>query len=216
MNETRFQAAQFVSFEGIDGCGKSTLMEVLCRWLTEARIPYLRTREPGGTSLGEKVRTLLLDPSNQGMHQRTEVLLYTASRAQLVEECIRPALEKGVWVLTDRFVDATLAYQGFGRGIELDALRRLQSWATSGLRPDTTVLLDCDVDLAQGRMQGRSEHPDRMELESLAFHRRVRDGYLEIARSEPGRFMVLDASKPLDEVVAEFRASFWEPRQERA
>jgi len=216
MNEKGSRTARFISFEGIDGCGKSTLMEQLSRWLAEAGVPHLRTREPGGTPLGEKIRALLLDPSNEGMNERAEVLLYTSSRAQLVQETILPALEKGVWVLTDRYVDATLAYQGFGRGIELEPLRRIQSWATNGLQPDKTILLDCDVDLAHGRMLGRSEHPDRMERENLDFHRRVRNGYMEIARSDPERFIVLDAAKPLEEVVTDFHARFWKPWLDRA
>ena len=214
MEQGRIGAARFISFEGIDGCGKSTLMEHLSRWLSDAGIVHLRTREPGGSRLGEKIRELLLDPANKRMDQRTEVLLYTASRAQLVRESILPALERGEWVLTDRYVDATLAYQGFGRGLEIEPLRRLQTWATGGLLPHRTILLDCEVDLAHDRMRGRGEHPDRMELESLAFHRRVRNGYLEIARDDPGRFVVLDAAKPLDQVVADFQTRFWKPRRD--
>ena len=168
--------ARFISFEGIDGCGKSTLMDCLSRWLQEAGIACIRTREPGGTSLGESVRNLLLDPVFKGMNQRAEVLLYTASRAQLVDEVIRPALKKGMWVLTDRYIDATLAYQGYGRGLDLGPLRRMQDWATGGLWPDRTILLDCDLDVALQRRHGRNTRPDRMEQEAMAFHRRVRDG----------------------------------------
>lgn len=211
MEEKGLRTAQFISFEGIDGCGKSTLMEHLSRWLADAGIAHLRTREPGGSRLGEKIRGLLLDPANKQMDRRTEVLLYTASRAQLVHECILPAMERGEWVLTDRYIDATLAYQGFGRGLEIEPLRRIQMWATGGLQPHRTILLDCEADLAHGRMQGRGEHPDRMELESLAFHRRVRNGYLELARADRERFIVLDAAKPLDDVVADFHARFWQP-----
>ena len=200
--------ARFISFEGIDGCGKSTLMGTLRRWLDEASIRCIQTREPGGTPLGESVRNLLLDPVFKGMNQQAEVLLYTASRAQLVQEVIRPALAQGVWVLTDRYIDATLAYQGYGRGLDLAPLRRMQEWATGGLLPDTTILLDCDLDVATQRMHGRNARPDRMELEAKAFHQRVRDGYLVLAREEPERFLVLDASKSVEEVVEEFRKSF--------
>jgi dTMP kinase len=201
-------AAKFISFEGIDGCGKSTLMEKLGDWLDELRIPYIRTREPGGTALGESIRKLLLDPSIKAMNQQTEVLLYTASRAQLVEEVIHPALKSGTWVLSDRYIDATLAYQGYGRGLDLEQLHHIQNWATGGIRPDFTVLLDCDVDIAFKRMMGRDAAADRIEMESVSFHRRVRDGYLDLARIDPKRFIVLDASKPLEEVVQEFRAAF--------
>lgn len=213
MKERTPQPAKFVSFEGIDGCGKSTVMERLSEWLDEAGIPHIRTREPGGTTLGEKIRGLLLDPENKGMDWRTEVMLYTASRAQLVGEVIRPALKAGKWVLADRYIDATLAYQGYGRGLDLEPLRRMQDWAVDGLTPDATVLLDCDVELAFGRMRGRNERPDRMELESRAFHQKVRRGYLELAAAEPRRIIVLDVSRPLDEVIADFRAIYQERLQ---
>ncbi|MFP5212053.1 MAG: dTMP kinase [Acidobacteriota bacterium] len=201
----------FVSFEGIDGCGKSTLMESLSRWLDEEGIPYISTREPGGTVLGESIRSLLLDPSHKNMSQRTEVLLYTASRAQIVDEVIRPALDRGVWVLSDRYTDATLAYQGYGRGLDLDPLRRMQLWATGGLQPHRTILLDCDVQIGKDRLLGRSEEPDRIEQESRLFHERVRNGYLELAQMEPERFVVIDASLPPSEVVNDFRERFWKP-----
>ncbi|MCE5242189.1 MAG: dTMP kinase [Desulfobacteraceae bacterium] len=199
--------ARFISFEGIDGCGKSTLMDGLSRWLDEAGIHSIRTREPGGTPMGESVRELLLDPAYKGMNQQAEVLLYTASRAQLVDEVIRPALEKGIWVLTDRYIDATLAYQGYGRGLDLAILRRLQDWATGGLWPDRTILLDCDLDTAMLRMRGRNSRPDRMELETRAFHQRVRDGYLALAAEEPDRILIMDASKSVEEVAEDLHAA---------
>lgn len=201
-------SAKFVTFEGIDGCGKSTLISELASWLDQAGISYLQTREPGGTPLGEKIRGLLLDPVHQTMSRQTEVLLYTASRAQLAAEVILPALKRGVWVLTDRYIDATLAYQGYGRKLDLEPLRRLQHWATQGLVPDRTVLLDCTVDTAVGRMSVRNDKPDRIEMEERSFHERVRAGYLALAESEPERFIVLDAEKPLPEVIADFRAAF--------
>lgn len=201
--------AMFVSFEGIDGCGKSTLMEHLCRWLDDAGISCLRTREPGGTPIGEKIRRLLLDPSSSEMSARAEVLLYSASRAQLAEEIIAPALEKGTWVLTDRFVDATFAYQGFGRGFDLGGLRSIQEWTLGGLWPDRTVLLDCSIETALARMGNRNGEKDRIERENHEFHRKVRKGYLALAKAEPERFLVLDAEKPLEDVIAEFRNRFW-------
>ncbi|MHC1728627.1 MAG: dTMP kinase [Syntrophobacteraceae bacterium] len=202
--------AKFISFEGIDGCGKSTLMDQLSRWLTTAGIPFIRTREPGGTRIGERVREILLDPASSEMSSRAEVLLYSASRAQLTDEVIVPAMKKGTWVLTDRFVDATFAYQGFGRGFDLDRLWGIQEWTTRDLWPSKTILLDCDIETAMGRMGGRNGGDlDRIEQENRIFHQKVRNGYLSLAQKEPKRFLVLDASKPLDEVIEEFYRKFW-------
>jgi dTMP kinase len=197
--------AKFVSFEGIDGCGKSTLLAELAGWLEKDAVAFLKTREPGGTRLGERIREVLLDPSFETMNEHAEVLLYSASRAQLVYEVLRPALSQGMWVLADRYIDATLAYQGFGRGLVLEPLRLIQDWGTGGLWPDLTVLLDCDVGVASSRMKARKETEDRMEQESRLFHERVREGYLELARSAPERFLVVDANGALQEVIADFR-----------
>lgn len=202
--------AKFISFEGIDGCGKSTLMDQLSHWLTMAGIPFITTREPGGTPIGEKIREILLDPALTEMSSRTEVLLYSASRAQLTEQVIVAAMKKGSWVLTDRFVDATFAYQGFGRGFDLQRLRTIQEWTTKDLWPDKTILLDCDLDTALERVRVRNGGDrDRIEQEDIAFHRKVREGYLALAEKEPERFLVLDASKPLEEVIQEFYERFW-------
>jgi dTMP kinase len=202
--------AKFVSFEGIDGCGKSTLLDELAGWLKASAIRFLKTREPGGTRLGERIRELLLDPSFKTMNEHAEVLLYSASRAQLVHEVIQPALSKGMWVLVDRYIDATLAYQGFGRGLAPEPLRQIQDWGTGGLWPDLTILLDCDVGVASSRMKARNEAEDRMEQESGLFHQRVREGYLELARSAPERFVVVDANRALPEVILNFRAALVE------
>lgn len=201
----------FISFEGIDGCGKSTLMEFLISGLAAAGISYVRTREPGGTTLGESIRTLLLDPANKSMDERAEVLLYTASRAQLVREVIRPALDGGSWVIADRYTDATLAYQGYGRGLDLQTLRRIQDWATGGLQPHRTIVLDCGVETAFQRLEFRNIAKDRIEEESRAFHQRVRKGYLQLASAEPERFIVLNAEQSIEEVIRQFRKVFWEP-----
>jgi dTMP kinase len=203
--------ARFISFEGIDGCGKTTLLAQLSAWLEGAGIAHIKTREPGGTVLGERIRDLLLDPSHGSMDQRAEVFLYTASRSQLAQEVIVPALQRGLWVLADRYIDATLAYQGFGRGLDLERLHQIQEWATHGLWPHHTILVDCDVDIALTRLNGRQENPDRMEQEERAFHQRVRDGYLELARSEPLRFLILDGSKDQAAVIGELRKHFWQP-----
>jgi len=202
--------AKFVTFEGIDGCGKSTLLAELAGWLEENAIRFLRTREPGGTHLGERIREVLLDPFFETMNEHAEVLLYSASRAQLVHEIIRPALSRGMWVLADRYIDATLAYQGFGRGLALEPLRQIQDWGTGGLWPDLTILLDCDVGVASRRMKARKETEDRIEQESRLFHQRVREGYIELARSAPERFVVVNANRALEEVIVEFRAAFVE------
>ncbi|SPJ13963.1 Thymidylate kinase [Syntrophobacter sp. SbD2] len=202
--------AKFISFEGIDGCGKSTLMDQLADWLTRAGIPFVRTREPGGTGIGEKIREILLDPASYEMSNRAEVLLYSASRAQLTDQVIVPAMKKGSWVLTDRFVDATFAYQGFGRGFDLERLRIIQEWTTKDLWPDRTILLDCDIDTAMSRLGARDgTDRDRIEQEDRIFHHKVRKGYLELAEKEPERFLVLDGSKPLEEVIKEFYERFW-------
>ncbi|MHC1743701.1 MAG: dTMP kinase [Syntrophobacteraceae bacterium] len=201
----------FISFEGIDGAGKTTLLSTLEAWLKKERIAHVVTREPGGTRLGEKVRELLLDPSHTGMSDRAELLLYSASRAQLVQEVIRPALNEGHWVLADRFIDATLAYQGYGRGLDLEMLRAVQEWATDGLWPHRTVLVDCDLEVAAGRQKLRPKARDRIESEHRAFHRAVREGYLGLADREPERFTVIDGSKPLDEVLQDFETAFWRP-----
>jgi dTMP kinase len=202
--------AKFVSFEGIDGCGKSTLMDQLANWLTRAGIPHLRTREPGGTPIGEKIREILLDPALSEMSSRAEVLLYSASRAQLTEQVIVSAMKTGMWVLTDRFVDATFAYQGYGRGFDLDNLRLIQEWTTKGLWPDKTILLDCDIDTAMSRLGARDgAGRDRIEREERQFHQKVRDGYLALAEKEPERFIVLDGSMPLEEVIEQFYERFW-------
>lgn len=206
--------ARFISFEGIDGCGKSTVIGRFACWLDEVDIPYIRTREPGGTPLGENIRRLLLDPSYRNMDEPAEVLLYTASRAQLVQEVILPNLQKGTWVLADRFIDATLAYQGYGRRLDLTVLRQIQAWACRNLWPHHTVLLDCDVHLARQRMQGRPGALDRMERQQLSFHRRVRAGYLELAKLEPQRLVIVDSSQALEKVLEDLREVLWRPLQE--
>jgi dTMP kinase len=202
--------AKFVSFEGIDGCGKSTLMDQLEGWLRLAEVPCIRTREPGGTPIGERIRKILLDPACSEMCARAEALLYSASRAQLTEQVILPALKNDTWVLVDRFVDATFAYQGYGRGFDLDDLEAIQKWTTGGLWPDKTILIDCDIDTARLRLQMRDgASRDRIEQEDRLFHQKVRDGYLALAAREPSRFLVLDGSKPLEKVIEEFHERFW-------
>ena len=172
------------------------------------------TREPGGTPLGEKLRNLLIDPLAQ-MAPEAEALLLSASRAELVDKIIEPALREGQLVVCDRFWDATIAYQGFGRGLEIEALLQLTLFAARRLVPDLTVLLDVPVAVSRQRLGGRLALADRMENEKLAFHERVRQGYLRLAAAEPARFVVLDGTKPEDELaqrVREMVLSRWQSR----
>ena len=195
----------FVSFEGIDGCGKSTLLAQLSAWLKAAGIPHIQTREPGGTLLGEALRSVLLDSSFPGMHPWAEALMYGAARAQHVSEVILPALKRGHWVLTDRYADATMAYQGYGRGLDIGRLDQIHRWTTGDLRPDVSVLLDCSVATAAERRLSRRDKPDRLEQLDTDFHERVRSGYLEQAASDSGRFLVLDADRSIEAVTEDFR-----------
>jgi dTMP kinase len=191
----------FVAFEGGEGVGKSTQVRLAATWLRERGHDVVETREPGGTLLGVQLRRLVLDP-NSSLTPRAEALLYAADRAQHVDTVIRPALEAGRVVLTDRYVDSTLAYQGAGRGLP-DA-RTLTAWATGGLLPDLTVLLDLDPAAGLARAGARSA-PDRMEADSLAFHQAVRAGFLTLAAEAPQRYAVIDAGRPADDVAQSVR-----------
>lgn len=180
-----------ITFEGVEGSGKTTQLRALAKRLRGAGHQTLETREPGGTDLGEGIRRLLLERRDGGVAGATELFLYEASRAQLVREVIDPALRRGCVVLCDRFADATVAYQGYGRGLDLTLIRRLNELATGGVAPDLSLLLDLDPAVGLRRI-GRAL--DRLEAEDLAFHRRVREGYLTLAAEESGRFRVIDAA----------------------
>ncbi|WP_266158422.1 dTMP kinase [Dyella silvatica] len=191
---------KFISLEGGEGAGKSTLLAGLREHITAQRVSLVQTREPGGTPLGEAARAIVLDPAQRGMAAETELLLMFASRAQLVREVIEPALAAGQWVLCDRFTDASYAYQGGGRGQPLERIAELERWATDGLRPDLTLLLDLPVSTGRARAAGRGE-ADRIEVETDAFFERVRSVYRARAAAEPLRFRVIDASQPVAEVL---------------
>ena len=193
----------FVTFEGMEGCGKSTQAQRLCATLAP---DTLLTCEPGGTPLGESIRELLLEPSRGKMSPVSEALLYLADRAQHVAEVIRPALEAGRTVISDRYVDSTLAYQGYGRGLPMDLLRAVAALATGGLTPDLTVFLDVPVALGLERVGKRGRH-DRLESERLEFHERVRRGYLELIAHEPRRWVLVDGEGSEDEVAARVEAA---------
>lgn len=198
-----------VTFEGGEGTGKSTQIAGLRAWLAAAGHAVLETRDPGGTAIGEAARAILLDRAHHRMSPLAELLLYEACRAQLVRELIRPALAEGRIVLCDRFGDSTLAYQGAGRGLDPGLIGRLNDLAADGLRPDLTLLFDLDPAAGLARVVGRGERPggggDRMEGERLAFHQRVREGFLAIAAAEADRVVVLDASRGVEETAAEIR-----------
>ncbi|HZJ84118.1 MAG TPA: dTMP kinase [Syntrophomonadaceae bacterium] len=182
----------FISIEGIDGAGKSTLKDNLVDYLNHDKIIFVR--EPGGTDISEKIRQLLLDVRNDKILPKTEAILYAAARAQLVEEVIGPALSAGHLVIADRYIDSTIAYQGFARGLDLDFLQELNDLSTNGLKPDLTLLLDLDPLIGQKRKQvGKL---DRLEKEGILFQEKVRQGYLEMARLEPQRIKLLDANLP--------------------
>jgi len=202
---------KFITFEGPEGSGKSTHIRLLAGFLKEHGYDVLLTREPGGTPIGEAIRGLLQhNEAGEEPSARTEVLLFLASRAQHVDQLIRPALERGVWVLCDRFDDSTFAYQGFGRKFDLTELRAVNHFATQGLKPDLTLLLDVSPETSRERLQARqsqtSTSPDRIERESDAFHVRLRKGFLDLARQEPERFVVLTTESDRNSVAEKIRA----------
>jgi len=199
---------KFITFEGPDGAGKTTQMKMLGEKLTGEGIAVSYTREPGGTRISEEIRKLLLNPSNKEIISRTEALLYAAARAQHVEEFIRPKVGDGKFVLCDRFTDSTIAYQGYGRGIDLGFLEELNKMATAGVVPDMTFILDIDPGqginrISEKRALATGVGKDRIELEDLAFHTRVRTGFLELAQRDQVRCNVIDAAKERDEIHSE-------------
>ena len=193
----------FVALEGGEGAGKSTQLQLLQEWLTARGHDVVLTREPGATAAGAQIRSVLLDPATGALAPRAEAMLYAADRAQHVAQVVRPALERGAVVLTDRYVDSSLAYQGAGRELAVDEVARLSHWATDGLRPDLVVLLDVDPVVGLARA---GDSPDRIEAESLAFHRRVRDGFLQLAEKDPERYLVVPADQPAELVLAALQA----------
>jgi dTMP kinase len=193
----------FISLEGLDGSGKSTMAERLVRAFRTAGLDALLTREPGGTSLGEHVRSILLRDESTTIVPRAETLLFAAARAQLVDEVIRPALERGAVVVTDRFTDSSLAYQWGGRGVDKDGIGAVQLMATAGLEPDIKILLDLPVETALGRRLAHAGQVNRLDKEGVQFHARVRSAYHRLAEADPGRWRVVDASRSEDQVWAD-------------
>jgi dTMP kinase len=194
---------RLIAFEGGEGSGKSTQAERLA-----CALGALLTREPGGTPAGEAVRRLLLDPDLPHLDDRAEALLMAAARAQHVAQVIRPAIAEGRDVVTDRYIGSSLAYQGYGRGLELDEVRRLSEWATGGLWPDVAILLDVPLEESLTRRQAMGHAPDRLEAEDEAFHRRVTEGFRALARDDPARWLVVDGVGSVDDVTARVADAF--------
>jgi dTMP kinase len=194
----------FITLEGPEGSGKTSHLPYLVEFLREKGYTVFPTREPGGTSIGEQIREVIHDLKNAEMHPRTETLLYQAARAQIVEEVIKPRLAIGEIVLSDRYFDSTIAYQGYGHGQDLEQVRQLVRYATGGLTPDLTVLLDLDVEIGLQR-KSKQEEWNRMDAYTIDFHKRVRAGYLELVKQEPNRWKVLDSSQSWDVVQEELR-----------
>lgn len=190
----------FITVEGIEGAGKTTCLNIIEQRVRQRGHPLLVTREPGGTVLGEELRTLLLGHRQEGMTDDTELLLMFAARAEHLQARILPALSARSWVLCDRFTDATYAYQGYGRGIDLGRIAILEQWVQGDRRPDLTLLMDLPVEIGLERA-GKRSAPDRFESEASAFFERVRIGYLSLANAQPGRFRVIDAAQSLQQVA---------------
>ena len=191
---------KFITLEGSEGVGKTTNIEFVCQFLETNNVPFIRTREPGGTPLAEALREAMLAVREEEVSGMTELLIVFAARTQHLEQVIRPALALGQWVVCDRFTDASYAYQGYGRGLNLEHITALESWVQNGLQPDLTLLLDLAPDVAERRMQERTK--DRMESEQREFYQRVRAGYLERA-AEQARFRIIDAQQSVDAVAAQ-------------
>jgi len=214
--------APFITFEGIEGSGKTTQLRLLAEQLSRQNWQVVQTREPGGCPIADQIRSILLHPVNAAMDSRTELLLYAAARAQHIEQIVRPALTTGNIVLCDRFTDATLAYQGHGRGLDQGLILQLNRLATGNCQPGLTLLFDLPVEIGIGRARQREDDSQdssegRFEREKLDFHQRIRDGYLSLAAAAPERFKIIDASRPEADVsqqVSAFVGAFLSTRTE--
>lgn len=197
----------FITFEGVEGCGKTTQIRLLAEHLVSLGYKVVLTREPGGCPIADKIRSILLDADNKAMVPLAELLLYAAARAQHVSEIVAPAIQSGCIVLCDRFTDATIAYQSAGRGIDISTIRTLNQLACQSIKPDTTILIDCDAATGVKRARSRIDastgpREERFELEEIEFHQRVRDGYLVLSCQEPDRFMLIDGSGSIESISA--------------
>ncbi|HLO84653.1 MAG TPA: dTMP kinase [Nostocaceae cyanobacterium] len=199
-------AGKLIVFEGVEGCGKTTQMQLCFEWLSSLGLSVVVTREPGGTELGLDLRRLLLEKSeDKPIAQLTELLLYAADRAQHVEQELKPHLNQGKWILCDRYTDSTIAYQGYGRKLDISLINQLNQIATSGLESDLTIWLDVDVEEGLTRKRANLDVFDRIEQEAIAFHRRVQQGYQELANSHPARIVPVDGSLSQEKVHKSIR-----------
>ncbi len=196
---------KFITIDGVEGAGKSTQIDLICIYLHQKGIKVVRTREPGGTEVGEKIRTVLLDVDNQEMHSDTELLLMFSSRNELIQNKIIPALNDGYWVVSDRFTDASFAYQGGGRMLNLDRIAELESWVLGDFKPDLTLLLDVSVEVGMERIEARAAK-DRIELEERAFFERVRSVFIRRSETFPERIKLIDASGEVDDIHFKIRS----------
>lgn len=188
----------FITLEGGDGSGKTTLIGRLAAFLQNHSMPYLVTREPGGIEIAEKIREIILNPAHTAMDARTEALLYAAARSQHLAEKVEPALREGLTVLCDRFVDSSLVYQGVGRGLGVEEVWRINQFATGGLKPDLTFYLDIEPEVGMARIEANGNREvNRLDMENLVFHRKVREAYLRIAEENPERIVTIDANRPI-------------------
>lgn len=215
MTPDRQDQGRFITVEGIEGAGKSSCLGVLEAEIARRDHALVKTREPGGTPLGEELRQVLLGHRHDGMADDTELLLMFAARCEHLRTVIEPALRAGRWVVCDRFTDATFAYQGFGRGLALERIEQLQRWVQGNRRPDLTILLDLPVPIGLERAAKRSA-PDRFERQNADFFERVRRGYLTLAEQDPERFSVIDAAQSLDRVAADVRSALNDHLESRA
>lgn len=193
---------KFITFEGCDGCGKSTQLSLLISYLEKEHIPHIFTREPGGGKISEAIRGILLSGKNTEMSDECEALLYAAARAQHIKDRVEPALQEGKLVVCDRYVDSSFAYQAYARGLGMEFVEKINAFALEGFLPDVTVFFDLSPKEAFARKKGADED-DRMELAGLAFHERVYEGYLALAKKYPNRFVVINARKSIEEIASE-------------
>jgi dTMP kinase len=195
---------RFITIDGVEGAGKSTQIDLICSYLQRKGIKVVRTREPGGTDVGEKIRSVLLDVDNQEMHSDTELLLMFSSRNELIQNKIIPALNNGSWVVSDRFTDASFAYQGGGRMLNLDRIAKLEEWVLGDFQPDLTLLLDISVEIGMTRIEARAAK-DRIELEERAFFERVRSVFIRRSEAFPKRIKLIDASGTINDIHEKIR-----------
>ena len=195
---------RFITIDGVEGAGKSTQIDLICSYLHRKGIKVVRTREPGGTDVGEKIRSVLLDVDNQEMHSDTELLLMFSSRNELIQNKIIPALNNGSWVVSDRFTDASFAYQGGGRMLNIDRIAKLEEWVLGDFQPDLTLLLDISVEVGMTRIEARAAK-DRIELEERAFFERVRSVFISRSEAFPERIKLIDASGTIDDIHEKIR-----------